>query len=325
MAYSKSMVFVVVNEEETILYTIQGIQGPPGFQGSRGSVTVVQGSQGSTGFVGLQGPIGPQGFASIYTGNASQGAQGPIGYQGVMGPLGEVGIDGENGLEGTSIVEVEVIPMPGAIGPLGFEGLEGDRQASLQGYQGERGYQGGRVVSVIAAPRGPQGKIGIVGSSGPPGTITDSNAFIMATGVRDAVATKSDIALRWTTLSNSNISNSNGVFTLTKPGVYTVTFTVTFGPIPVFPNLEDSERYVYAIVDGTILGRMYIGYSYLVVRPNYRSACVSSTFSTYLNPNSTMEFHVYNGSMYSNSVNSTPLPSIGGSLLLSYLSIKLLY
>lgn len=176
-----------------------GPQGQIGLQGPRGN-TGARGPEGPPGQRGPKGDMGPMGYCG------PPGPEGPQGPMGIMGPPGQQGPEGQQGQMGPQ----------GAQGPRGCRGTEG-----AQGAQGEMG---------------PTGATGSIGATGPAGnfvgvqyklvcknkivvyTIPDEGIIKLNTKVIDS-------------LSDITYDCLNGIFAISKKGMYVVNFMLYISDI----------------------------------------------------------------------------------------------
>ncbi|MBR2969518.1 MAG: collagen-like protein [Clostridia bacterium] len=162
----------------------------------------------------------------IFTNNPGPaGPVGPQGPQGIPGPIGATGPQGPAGPQG----------LTGATGPAGATGATG-----AQGPQGEQGPQG---IQGPVGPQGPQGEQGEIGPQGPAGeTISDVSVNISNT--TQTVATDEIVSITGTndTTTDSTITFADNVVTITEPGFYQITASVT-----TTPGTDTSQEFVIEV------------------------------------------------------------------------------
>ena len=175
----------------------KGPKGDPGPMGPSGAPGRM-GPPGIPGAPGIPGPMGPRGF----TGDVGpSGATGAIGMMGPMGPMGPMGMTGATG----------------AIGPVGFMGPSG-----ATGAMGPQGFVGAT---------GPQGPIGATGPQGPAGgtsVLRGINAQVLDTPLA-TVGVDQNVIFNYVSVNQTSDITYNqalGVFTLTTPATYLVTWWV---------------------------------------------------------------------------------------------------
>ena len=189
-----------------------GATGAPGAIGATGPMGLM-GPSGATGASGATGPMGPMGPSGAVGATGPQGFVGATGPMGLMGPSGATGAMGPQGLVG-------------ATGPMGLMGPSGATGAmGPQGFVGATGPQG-----PIGAT-GPQGLIGATGPQGPAGgtsVLRGINAQVLDTPLA-TVGVDQNVIFNYVSVNQTSDITYNqalGVFTLTTPATYLVTWWV---------------------------------------------------------------------------------------------------
>ncbi|MBS6517761.1 MAG: hypothetical protein KH353_06180 [Clostridium sp.] len=184
----------------------RGLDGLPGSAGPTGP-TGPTGPRGLDGLPGSAGPTGPT------------GPTGPRGLDGLPGSAGPTGPTGPRGLDG----------LPGSAGPTGPTGPTGPR--GLDGLPGSAGPTG---------PTGPRGLDGLPGSAGPTGPTGPTGpagsapAAELLHSVHVPAQEPADAGLPLIFNTNqvqagTSITHTvnTGVFSITKPGIYQILYSVT--------------------------------------------------------------------------------------------------
>ena len=178
--------------------------------------TIPQGGTGPEGAAGIQGPVGPEGPQGATGADGIQGIQGPMGPQGPAGPTGPTGPRGLDGLPGSA----GPAGPTGPTGPRGLDGLPGS--AGPTGPTGPRGLDG---LPGSAGPTGPTGPTGPAGSA--PAAELLHSVHVPAQEPADA-----GLPLIFNTnqvQAGTSITHTvnTGVFSITKPGIYQILYSVT--------------------------------------------------------------------------------------------------
>jgi hypothetical protein len=191
VSFGTSSAFDPILKSNT-MFTYSGSTGSTGSTGPRGT----QGSQGptgSSGIVGFQGPMGKKGPSG------PTGLTGPKGFQGYKGPTGATGVNGATGYNG-------LIGATGSTGLRGFNGSSGDKgNTGLQGYTGSLFKQSYTTSSFVNS--------------------VDDQFF----NISDQWEPFGVGLNLWTTSGPSFLAsaNSDGLITITDPGVYEVIWSLS--------------------------------------------------------------------------------------------------
>lgn len=189
----------------------KGPKGPTGPTGPTG----FRGNNGPNGFNGTNGPQGATGAA---------GATGSPGLSGVTGPTGNIGPTGNTGAVGPIGAAGFNSLVPGSTGETGSIGATGST-----GLTGATGQTGNTGQTGATGSTGVTGATGTTGVTGQPSSVTGAtgsapvfNAYFSASDNSADSLTLGEAILFATSQTSDGISNTNGVFTVTSAGVYSV-------------------------------------------------------------------------------------------------------
>ena len=199
--------------------------------------TIPQGGTGPEGAAGIQGPVGPEGPQGATGADGIQGIQGPMGPQGPAGPTGPTGPRGLDGLPGSA----GPAGPTGPTGPRGLDGLPGSAgPTGPTGPRGLDGLPGSAGPTGPTGPTGPRGLDGLPGSAGPTGPTGPTGpagsapAAELLHSVHVPAQEPADAGLPLIFNTNqvqagTSITHTvnTGVFSITKPGIYQILYSVT--------------------------------------------------------------------------------------------------